>query len=402
MEFVKRLPGGWWGVLLPVVTVGCAALLVVSGVRGVGLAAGLAAAAALCVGWFVMGEQAFDDGATATPYLCLMLVCVVVLCTVSPTMAMIQTIAYPYAWSWSRNRARLVVANLLVALAVFLGFALHGRGARGWLVSGLTTAGMSLVFALVMGAWITRIVASVAREAVLRARLDAVSEELAKAHRDAGVAAERNRFAHEIHDTLTQTLTALVMITERARDELDSSPDAARSSLEVAERSARQALAETRSLIAAGQGLGVEGEPFSQRVARVCAQFGEESGVEMRTSTTGDPDRLDRADQVVVLRCLQEILANVGKHAHARHVDVTLDASAGVSLRVRDDGVGFPDAVERAEERGYGLSGIASRLALARGSLDVRTGAGGTTVCVTLPGVGGAALALSSRGDGDD
>ncbi|AXE37247.1 sensor histidine kinase [Acidipropionibacterium virtanenii] len=77
-------------------------------------------------------------------------------------------------------------------------------------------------------------------------------------------------------------------------------------------------------------------------------------------------------------------MANVRKHARASSVRVELSAADGIILVVTDDGVGFPHDVESATARGYGLSGMASRLALADGGLSITTGAWGTQVHIRL------------------
>lgn len=387
MQLIERLPGRWWGLIFPTLSGVFAIVLASAGDGQINyLWIGYAILAVIGIGWLVVGGKALDDGPLAMPFFVFLVIAVGVLCWLSPSMAFIQVLAYPYAWDFSQRRERNIIGNLAVGISVAIGLASFGGWTWPWVFNALATGGLSLAFSFAMGFWISAIAANAATQAVLRAKLDAVSEELAQAHRDAGAAAERERFAHEIHDTLTQTLTAIVMLTERAGDELNIDPGLASATLGVAERTARQALAETRSLIAEGRGLEVGGEGLATRLTRLCVRFGEEASITVTTHIGDGLDVLDRADQVVLLRCLQEVLANVRKHAHASTVSISLTRDGGsTALTVADNGVGFPDSVDAATARGYGLSGISSRLALTHGSLNIETGGDGTRVSIVLP-----------------
>ncbi len=323
-----------------------------------------------------------------------MAVAVLVLGYNVPTATFFLVFACPYAWSWPGGRGTLRIAtgaNMLLCTAAVVGL----WGGNGWSAQALLSAGLSglasFLFSTAMGIWISRIARAAEERGLLRAELQATNLELMEAHRQAGAAAERERFAHEIHDTLTQTLTAVVMLTERARGELDAADAAGTSStLTTAERTARQALAETRSLIAEGRGVELAGQDFARRIGDVCTRFEEETGIATHPEISGDLTQLRRSDQVVLLRCLQEVLSNVRKHARASTVVVELVQGEGVPgstyLAITDDGIGFPDSVDAATARGYGLAGIASRLALAIGTMKIITGTEGTRVSITLPG----------------
>ncbi|MES1169216.1 MAG: ATP-binding protein, partial [Leifsonia sp.] len=87
--------------------------------------------------------------------------------------------------------------------------------------------------------------------------------------------------------------------------------------------------------------------------------------------------------EVVLLRCAQEGLANVRKHAGAHRVRVELGAADGfASISVVDDGRGF-DPEQAAP--GFGLGGLRDRLGLVGGDLAVDGAAGATTLTARLP-----------------
>ena len=94
---------------------------------------------------------------------------------------------------------------------------------------------------------------------------------------------------------------------------------------------------------------------------------------------------LDRATEVVLLRCAQESLANVRKHSGADAAQLTLVTSPhGVTLSIEDNGSGFDPA---SVGQGYGLTGMRERLALVGGDLELSSSPAGTRVVATLPGV---------------
>ena len=94
-------------------------------------------------------------------------------------------------------------------------------------------------------------------------------------------------------------------------------------------------------------------------------------------------DAVPRAVQVVLLRCAQEGLANVRKHAVAGTAWLTLQVGSDAVLRVRDDGYG---GAEIDAGTGFGLAGMRDRVALVGGILEVRDARPtGTVLTVRIP-----------------
>ena len=86
---------------------------------------------------------------------------------------------------------------------------------------------------------------------------------------------------------------------------------------------------------------------------------------------------------------MQESLNNIAKHAGAQQIGVQVESHNGtVTLKVRDDGVGFQlgEEVELLKGGHYGLAGMRERVAMAGGTLEVQSAPGhGTTIEVALP-----------------
>jgi signal transduction histidine kinase len=249
---------------------------------------------------------------------------------------------------------------------------------------------ISFVFTLAMGTWISRIADAGARQRRLLQELTAAQDELAALHREAGSTSEREHLAREIHDTIAQSLTSLVMLAQRTRAQLTALPgdtSAVADSVDLIESTGRDALTEARALVASMAPVQVGDADLAHTVARLAERFGRETGIRVSVDLEGADQQLDRALEVVLLRCAQEGLANVRKHSGAGSAAVAIRGTATqVILTVTDDGRGLGD-YHPDVENGFGLSGMRDRVALVGGRLDVATGPNGigTVLRVALP-----------------
>jgi signal transduction histidine kinase len=252
-----------------------------------------------------------------------------------------------------------------------LGLALWGAGIAVGTVSSAAT----------FGRWINRIIEQSTERAELIAALAAAQDSLARAEHDAGVLAERQRLAAEIHDTLAQGFTSILMLLQAA-DAADTL-DQARVHLGEAGRTARENLAEARALISGQPPAARNGSSLPEAVRWLAGQLAKETRIPVGCDVAGTTRRLPTATEMVVFRCAQEAMANVRKHAVAATVTLGLDYQPGkVRLTVRDDGTGFDPACDC----GQGLTFMRSRVAQAGGTCDIRSSPGaGTTVTVEIP-----------------
>jgi len=310
----------------------------------------------------------------------------------APQLAVLQAFLMPLLWTVLPSPRSAVPANVVLVVAVALGFVVSLGPSVDTLVTAVTSEGLSLGFSLALGFWITAIARTGAERGRLLDELRAAQDELAAHHRDAGTVAERERLAREIHDTVAQSLTGLVMLAQQARTALvagDKATGLAR--VELVETSARDALTDARTLVAATASSGLDADGVADALRRVGDRFARESGVAVTVDV--DPGTtLPRDHQVVVVRVVQEALANVRKHSGSGTAHVALGparpgegagGAGGSVLTVRDEGVGFDTARPRT---GFGLDGLAERLRLAGGRSEVVSGPDGTTVTAHLPG----------------
>jgi signal transduction histidine kinase len=282
---------------------------------------------------------------------------------ISPRLAMAAAIAFNVlAWLLLVYRVRD-----LAAAVVSLAIAAAGCG-----------------FSIVYGGWVTRIINQSRERAEIINQLEATRAELAGANHEAGMLAERQRLAGDIHDTIAQGFTSIVMLLQAAEAEIGLDQAAARRHMRLAAQTARENLTEARTLLAALAPAQLDGGKLDDALRRLAGQAAEQSGTVAEFEVGGSTRPLPTGTQVVLLRVCQEALANVRKHAHAHRAWVHLSyGPADVRLEVRDDGAGFDPAQTNG---GYGLRGMRARVGEVGGSFTVRSAPGeGTSVNVEVP-----------------
>ena len=362
-----------------------------------------AAIAALVVAYVAYGRRVLHRPTVPHDLIFSILLAIVLGAGVSfdPFLSFLQSIVYPMVWVSAVSVRRAIIGNVIVSVGVFVGYFAWSGFQNLLLAAGVAV--LSVTFSLSFGLWITRIAEFGEERARLLAELEAAQDELGAMHREVGVTSERERLAREIHDTLAQSLTGLVLLAQRAGRELDAAdaaaaPDAAagraRDTIALIEQTAREALGEARALVAANAPVRVESD-LADALTRLAERFTRETGVVV-TAEVGEV-QLGRDLEVVLLRCTQEALANVRKHANAASARVrVIRIDDRVELTVSDDGVGLAGATESS---GFGVSGMRERLALVGGrlSLEPREG-GGSVLRATVPTAGRPAATKEATG----
>jgi signal transduction histidine kinase len=325
-------------------------------------------------GWYAaFGARALHGRSTrlALVYLAGMIPLFLVAVAQYETLGFLLFVLYAQPWTLL-DRLSLILATD-ATLAVGVGVVAYVLHRDSWLAA-LAQSGISLGFAVLFGFWMYSIIGqSIDRRTVID-ELERTRQELAAVSHRAGVLAERERLAREIHDTIAQGFTSVVVLLELAESEVDTDPVAARQRLATARETARQNLAEARALVAALTPVDLQAAPLPEAIGRLVDRFGAETGVPIRLTVTGETPGLPANAEVVLLRAAQEALANVRKHAGASRVEVSLD---GAALTVTDDGAGFDPAAPTA---GYGLAGMRRRVEEVGGTLVIHSGRSGTRV----------------------
>lgn len=221
---------------------------------------------------------------------------------------------------------------------------------------------------------------------VMIGRLQELAEENAELQarlltqaREAGVLAERQRMAREIHDTIAQSLTGILTQLEAG----DGAATGKR--LETVRGLARDALAEARRSVQALRPAPLDDAQLAMALREVTEKWSRTSEVAASVEVTGEARPLHLEVEVALLRVAQEALANVGKHARAGRVGITLSYMGDVvALDVRDDGTGFVPG----RSAGFGLVAMRQRIIRLAGAFEVETAPGqGTGISATVPAI---------------
>lgn len=275
------------------------------------------------------------------------------------------------------------VNALVIALSQVGG--LVGLAYAGWAAYGVVAA-MNITLAGAFGYFGWRSIERDRARKQTLAELATALEENAGLHaqllaqaREAGVLDERQRMAREIHDTLAQGLTGIVTQLEAAAQ----NPDRWQRHVDTAEQLARESLSEARRSVHAVRPEALENARLPDALADVVRRWSEINGVPAEVTTTGPARPLHPDVEVTLLRTAQEALANVGKHANASRVGITLSYMEDVvTLDVRDDGVGF----KHANGSGFGLTSMRQRVEGIAGRFEIESEPGiGTAISAAIP-----------------
>ncbi|MEU2133677.1 sensor histidine kinase [Streptomyces sp. NPDC018352] len=344
----------------------------------------------------------FPDNPVVRPhvYLCALVLALGGLAHLGGSYAALFMVTLPHYWMFGRTpRASMGFLGLATA-ATLAGSWYREGGSPHFFAETMVSTLIVVAVGVLIGLWAHSVVAQSTERARLIVELERTQAELSEAHQRQGAADERERMARDIHDTLAQGLASIVVLAEAARAGLDAEPARSAQQLRSIESTARENLAEARELVgSARQRGGPAAGSVARTLRRILDRFAEDTGL----TVAGDlaDVECDQQTRIALLRCTQESLANVRKHARASTVGVMLTRGPhAVELEVTDDGIGFVPG----ESKGFGLDGMRKRLAELGGRLTVTSSVGdGTRVLGVIPlepapGDGGVANDAESEG----
>lgn len=255
------------------------------------------------------------------------------------------------------------------------------------------------VAALVMGGSMAAFIDALTNEAEKRRQLieelKATHEQLAGSERQAGILSERQRIAGEIHDTIAQDLTSVIMHLEAALGRFGAAGHPAADHIQQGLGAARTGIAEARRIVYALLPDVLESQSLVGAIRLTVDKWRRSAGVDASFHLIGNDPALARQVEVTLLRGVQEALTNVRKHAAATTVVVTMtNLSDELALDVRDDGSGFDAGkldmtgrnVSNERGMGVGLLSLSDRMHALGGALTIESALGeGTTVSIALP-----------------
>jgi signal transduction histidine kinase len=291
------------------------------------------------------------------------------------------------------------------AIAVYTVFERRGRLPRA-VTSVLVIAGITIsqatpghsepyeaIFqALIFGTAMAAGVVSRAKRASLQAAQSRAERAEAEIDRQAAsaAAAERARIARELHDVVAHHVSLMAVQSEAAASLLPDQPELARQSVDIIGDTARQALTELRRLL--GVLRGPADKPDTAPAASL-TDLGDvlakvrDAGLPVTFDVVGTPSALAPGIELTAFRIVQEALTNTLRHAEATQARVTVSYEPGfVTLSVADSGPRRAEPPPAQSGSGFGLAGIAERVASCGGSLTVGpSSAAGFALTARLP-----------------
>jgi signal transduction histidine kinase len=204
-------------------------------------------------------------------------------------------------------------------------------------------------------------------------------------------AAERARFARELHDGAVQSLIAVEMQVDVLKRQAETTPAVVTGELGRIQGLLREEVLKLRELMQQMKSIDVDSRRFLSVVTDSVERFERETGISARFVT--DIEKLEMPDKVCreLLRIVQEGLVNVRKHSRARHALIRLGSSPSQwSLTMEDDGKGFPFSgrvtQQELEQMGKGPMIIKERVHLIAGTLTVESSPGtGSRLEIKVP-----------------
>ena len=205
-------------------------------------------------------------------------------------------------------------------------------------------------------------------------------------HERIAVLEDRQRLAHELHDSVTQSLYGVTMYSEAAARLLDADQaDKAKGLMHDLQKAALEALREMRLLVFELRPPVLQKKGLAAALqARLAAVEGR-AGVKAELLTAG-PISLPGNIEKALYGIAKESLNNILKHAEATRISVELRQSeSSAYLEISDNGLGFDTAVAR-QRGGLGLLGLEERAAAIGGLLFIDSHPGsGTLIRVEVP-----------------
>lgn len=222
---------------------------------------------------------------------------------------------------------------------------------------------------------------ALAHQAALAMELGRLSQE----SKQAAILAERNRLARDIHDTLAQGLTGIIIQLRAARDATARgfAPEADAHLVRAGEL-AGESLREARRSVRALRPRVLEERDLTAVLEEMFARMTADTQMHAKLTVHGRPFRLDSYQEEHVLRVSQEVLTNALKHAHASLFSVQLSYQLeAFKMEYRDNGCGF-DQLSKFD--GFGLIGIRERIENLGGNMALESVPGrGTFISFVLP-----------------
>ena len=242
-------------------------------------------------------------------------------------------------------------------------------------IGGITLAAVLLVF-------FSGIVINVRERRLADAKLKKLTQRVFDAQEE-----ERGRVARELHDGISQILVGVRYALDSTRRRLNAGDERAEDTLERGMEHLATAIHEVRRISRDLRPGILDDLGLGPALRGLIDEFTTRTGVETEIHTVPFRNRLNPDAKFSLYRIAQEALTNIERHANATKVVVDLRGhKRGATMRISDNGTGFPQHLSRSENiGGLGLRNMQERVEQLNGTLKIMSNKSGTVIVAEVP-----------------
>ncbi|MFA5111264.1 MAG: PAS domain-containing protein [Desulfobaccales bacterium] len=201
---------------------------------------------------------------------------------------------------------------------------------------------------------------------------------------------ERKRISRDLHDDLGQSLMALKMQLRAIGKTLPPNLWQPKEDVTAAGNYVDEIVENVRRLSRALRPAVLEDLGLLVALKYLCEEFSKQHGIKVFLDLDKVKDLISPEAQIIIYRIFQESLTNIGKHAQASQVDLSIKKQEDqLFFSIQDNGVGFDLSQvlgQNASRRGLGLAAMEERMRMLGGSLEITSRQGeGTRISFTVP-----------------
>lgn len=277
-------------------------------------------------------------------------------------------------WQWVIGTG-VFIDDILVSVAAARA-QVEARVQRTFLYIGaITLAAVLLVF-------VTGLIINIRERRLADAKLKKLTQRVFDAQEE-----ERGRVARELHDGISQILVGVRYALDSARRRVKVGDNRAEDTLERGMDHLNTAIHEVRRISRDLRPGVLDDLGLGPALRALTEEFSERTGIETEFQTVVFRNRLNPDAKFSLYRIAQEALTNIERHAAATKISIDLRGhKRGATMRISDNGKGFPQPRKRGESvGGLGLRNMQERVEQLNGTLRVFSSKSGTVVVAEVP-----------------
>ncbi|MCA1059599.1 sensor histidine kinase [Rossellomorea aquimaris] len=202
-------------------------------------------------------------------------------------------------------------------------------------------------------------------------RLADEKSELADQAHQAAVMEERQRLARDLHDSVSQQLFALNMLSSAAHKSIGKDSEKIGVIVKQVADIAGKAQGEMRALLLHLRPIDLRGESLGEALSILIRELKEKTQIEIDATLEGIED-LSKGTETHMFRIIQESLSNILRHSEATRVKIATEKKGGyLSLYISDNGKGFD--LKESKMTSYGLQTMRERAEEIGGLFQIRS-----------------------------